>query len=172
MAVTDAFTDPTTLDRAYDQVISESDWDALVSNSLFNYKRQVVELTNRSGGAVVAGDVVVLDTANDSAFTTTATEGSASVLGVAQESIASLATGKVQVLGIASVNTNAATARGNRLATSTTAKQARPSAAASSGDFAVALVATGAAGLVTALLLGPVGAGAGGGDFLVVQVFS
>ena len=55
------------------------------------YGRQVVlPLTNKSGGGVIAGDVVVIDTANDGAFTTTTTGQWGKSLGIAQETIANM----------------------------------------------------------------------------------
>jgi hypothetical protein len=72
------------------------------------YGRQVVvPLVNKSGGGVIAGDVVIIDTTNDSAFTTTTSAGFTGTCGVAQDTIANNATGRVLITGEASlVNTN------------------------------------------------------------------
>jgi hypothetical protein len=90
------------------------------------YGRQVVvALTNKSGGAVIAGDVVVVGTANNDAFTTTASAGFTGTVGVAQETIADNATGRVLISGYAAlVNTTASVTRQNFGTTSTTVKKA------------------------------------------------
>ena len=90
------------------------------------YGRQVVlPLTNKSGGSVIAGDVVIIDTANDAAFTTTTTSAYSGGVGVAQETIASNAVGRILLHGYAAlVNVNASVTRGNYGKTHTVAKQA------------------------------------------------
>ncbi len=90
------------------------------------YGRQVVvPLTNKSGGGVIAGDVVIVDTGNNDAFTTTTSASSTVTIGVAQETIANNATGRVLISGYAAlVNTNASVTRGHYGATYTVAKQA------------------------------------------------
>lgn len=150
------------LDRDTGQNIPAALWDRVVSDILFNYTRRVIPLTNKSGGGVVDGDVVVIDTSTNSSFTTTATADNPAVAGVAMETIASNAIGQVVIGGTATVNVNGTTTRGQRLATSTTVKLAKPSSLVGSGDFAIALTAVVGAGTVTALLLGPGGRGAGG----------
>lgn len=88
--------------------------------------RQVVEyLTNQSGGSVAAGDVVYIDTAHDASFTTGTTSAYTGAVGVAFESIASAAQGRVIVAGYCPlVNVNASVTRGNYGKTYTVAKQA------------------------------------------------
>src|SRR5437879_3574002 len=88
--------------------------------------RQVVEwLTNQSGGAVAAGDVVYIDSTHDAAFTTGTTSGYTGSVGVAFESIASGAPGRVIVAGFCPlVNVNASVTRGNYGKTHTVVKQA------------------------------------------------
>ena len=90
------------------------------------YGRQVVEaLTNKSGGGVVAGDVVVIDTANNDAFTTSTAGGFLGTIGIAQETIANNAVGRILTAGYAAlVNVNASVTRGNFGKTYTVAKQA------------------------------------------------
>jgi hypothetical protein len=66
-------------------------------------RQVVVPLTNKSGGAVAAGDVVIVDTGNDAAFTTTTGAQSETSLGVAQETIANNATGRVLIAGYAAL---------------------------------------------------------------------
>ncbi len=90
------------------------------------YGRQVVlALTNKSAGGVVAGDVVVMDTVNSEAFTTTTTAAFTGAIGVAQETIAANAVGRVLVAGYAAlVNVAAAVTLGHFGKTHTVAKQA------------------------------------------------
>src|SRR4051794_35831461 len=90
------------------------------------YGRQVVvPLTNKSGGGVIAGDVVVIDTTNNDAFTTSTAGAFTGLIGVAQETIASNAMGRVLTAGYAAlVNVNASVTRGNFGKTHTVVKQA------------------------------------------------
>lgn len=100
--------------------------------------RQVVEfMTNKSGGSVAAGDVVIIDTGNDRAFTTTTSGQSTSVFGVVAESIANNATGRVVTSGyVPLVNVNASVTRGHFAETHTVAKQATGNSARRTGSFA------------------------------------
>jgi hypothetical protein len=90
------------------------------------YGRQVVEaLTNKSGSSVAAGDVVIIDTTNNDAFTTNTASGFTGMIGIAQETIANNGTGRVLTAGYAAlVNVNASVTRGNYGKTHTVAKQA------------------------------------------------
>lgn len=90
------------------------------------YGRQIVEpLTNKSGGSVAAGDVVVIDTSNNDAFTTSTAGAFTGLIGIAQETIANNATGRVLTAGYAPlVNVNASVTRGNFGKSHTVAKQA------------------------------------------------
>ncbi len=90
------------------------------------YGRQVIlPLTNKSGGGVIAGDVVVIDTTNNDAFTTSTAGAFTGLVGIAQETIANNAVGRVLTSGYAAlVNTNASVTRGNFGKTYTVAKQA------------------------------------------------
>ena len=99
--------------------------------------RQVVlPLTNKSGGSVVAGDVVVIDTANDTAFTTTTSARSEVSVSIAQEAIANNATGRVLVEGYAAlVNVPTSVTRGHYVETHTVAKQATGNSSRRSGSF-------------------------------------
>ena len=103
-------------------------------------RRTVLILTNKSGGGVIAGDVVVVDTTTDESFTTTTSAASQGAIGVAQETIANNASGRVAVAGyVALVATNASVTRGHFAFTHTVAKQATGSAARASGAFGVYL---------------------------------
>lgn len=85
----------------------------------------VIPLTNKSGGSVAAGDVVVIDTGNNDAFTTSTAGAVTGGVGIAQETIANNAAGRVLVHGYASlVNVSASVTRGNYGKTHTVAKQA------------------------------------------------
>lgn len=106
--------------------------------------RLVVDVqTNKSGGAVAYGDVVINDGSNAHAFTTTTTGGfTAGAVGVCVEpnGIASNATGRIQYQGYcAQVNTNASVTNGYFLKTHTVAKQATGSATRVVGSFGVAM---------------------------------
>lgn len=106
-------------------------------------------LTNKSGGALVQGDVVILDNINAKGFTTTTTAGlSTRGIGVILEpnGIANNATGLVAIGGwIPKINLNAAATIGQFIKTHTVAGQGTPhSSPQASGDFAVALQASAA----------------------------
>lgn len=100
--------------------------------------RQTVEyMTNKSGGSLIAGDVVIIDTGNDRAITTTTSAQSASVFGVVQESIANNASGRVLTSGYAPlVNVPASVTRGHFAETHTVAKQAVGNSSRRTGSFA------------------------------------
>lgn len=101
------------------------------------YGRQVVvPLTNKSGGGVIAGDVVIIDTGNNDAFTTTTTAAYTGLVGIAQETIANNAVGRVLTAGYAAlVLTSGSVTRGNFGATHTVAKQAADIGARAVGAF-------------------------------------
>jgi len=101
------------------------------------YGRQVVlPLTNKSGGGVIAGDVVVIDTSNDGSFTTTTTAQWQQSVGIAQETIANNATGRVLTFGYAAlVNVPSSMTRGRYLETHTVAKQATQNTTRRAGSF-------------------------------------
>lgn len=128
------------------------------------YGRQVVlPLANKSGGGVIAGDVVIIDTSNDGAFTTTTTGQYQGSVGVAQETIANNATGRVLVSGYATlVNVPSSMTRGRFLETHTVVKQATQNTTRRAGSFGQFL--TGGT-TPTAWLWGfPDNAGAAGGS--------
>jgi hypothetical protein len=88
-------------------------------------RRVVVPLTNKSGGSVAAGDVVIIDTANDDAFTTTTVAAFTGIVGIAQATIANNGVGPVLIHGEAAlINVSASVTRGHFGATHTVAKQA------------------------------------------------
>jgi hypothetical protein len=102
------------------------------------FGRQVIlPLTNSSGGGVIAGDVVIINTAANDSFTTTTGAASTARVGIAQETIANAAVGRVLFEGYAPlVNVNASVTRGNYGQTHTVAKQAADAGAArQSGTF-------------------------------------
>lgn len=99
-------------------------------------------LTNKSGGSVAAGDVVVIgDGSNDNSFTTTTTAAfNARMVGVAMEAIANDAAGLVAIHGyVPKVNTNASVTRNHFLFTHTAAKEATGSATRGAGAFGMVL---------------------------------
>lgn len=103
-------------------------WHHHIDEARFNW------LTNRSGGSVAYGDVVVWDTSNDDSFTTTTVEGNVNVCGVVAkyeetgaQALADAATGWVRYNGLcASVNIDETANLGDWLVTSSTAKKAHP----------------------------------------------
>lgn len=95
------------------------------SPSVVRSPRIALDLTNQSGADVAAGDVVVLDTAHDDAFTTTTTASFTGAVGIAQADIVAGAAGSVLLSGYAPlVNVTASVTRGHYGATSTTVKKA------------------------------------------------
>lgn len=90
------------------------------------YGRQtVVSATNKSGGGLIAGDVCVIDTTNNLAFTTDTSGGFTGTVGIAQGTIANNAAGLFAIAGyVALVNVNASVTRGHYGKTYTVAKQA------------------------------------------------
>jgi hypothetical protein len=97
----------------------------------------IVPLTNKSGGTVNAGDVVIVDTTADECFTTTTTASLETSIGIALATIANNGVGDICVYGyVPVVNTNSVSVtRGRYLFTSTGAKQATGSATRAPGAF-------------------------------------
>lgn len=123
-------------------------------------------LTNKSGGAVAQGDVVIVDTANAAAFTTTTTSGYVSgTPGVVLEpnGIANNAIGMVAIQGyVPVVNLSGTGSIGDLIKTHTVAKQGvRHAAAAVAGDFGQVL---GTSATPAAILWGSVNLSAGAGS--------
>ncbi len=117
-----------------------------MANTALNRTTQAL-LTNKSGGNLNYGDVVVLDNTNTNGFTTTTTSGlSTRGLGVILEpnGIANNASGMVAVGGwCPKINLNTAAAVGQFVKTHTVAGQGTPHASPQvEGDFAVALSAS------------------------------
>lgn len=108
-----------------------------MSNDLLRGRQVAESLTNKSGGGVVAGDVVILDPANANAFTTTTTSGYiATAVGVALETIANNAVGRICFSGyVPVINLNTSATLGYFLKTHTVAKQATPISTYASGTF-------------------------------------
>ena len=111
-------------------------------------------MTNKSGGTLISGTVVVPGT-TDSSVNTTTTANNAKTVGVAQETIANDAAGIVKHYGTSIVRVTGTTAIGDWLVTSATPGQATPITQANppNGAFAIALTARTGAGTITALLL-------------------
>lgn len=133
-------------------------------NTALNRTTQAL-LTNKSGGNLTYGAVVVLDNTNTNGFTTTTTAGlSTRGLGVILEpnGIANNATGMVAIGGwCPQVNLNTAATIGQFIKTHTVAGQGAPhSSPQVEGDFAVALAASATPAAI--LLGGPNPPGAGG----------
>lgn len=108
-----------------------------MANDLLRGRQTVAPLTNKSGGGVVAGDVVILDSANASSFTTTTTAALATrFVGVALEMIANNASGRVCLFGyVPQINLSSSASLGHFVATHTVAKQAAPTGTQGAGVF-------------------------------------
>lgn len=117
-----------------------------MANTALN-RTGVALLTNKSGGALVYGDVVILDNTNANGFTTTTT-GALSTRGIGviiePVGIANNATGLVAISGwCPQINLNTASTMGQFIKTHTVAGQGTPhSSPQVEGDFAVALTAS------------------------------
>lgn len=118
----------------------------------------LVRMTNKSGGTLTAGTVVVPSSANDQAFSTTTVVGSGLPVLVLQEDVANNASGFLHQRGIvATVKVQGNVSRYDHLRTSATAGRAESAGATKvTGSFAMALSAYGGggAGTVIALLYG------------------
>lgn len=119
------------------------------------------ELTNQTGGALVDGDVVALDSANNSAVVLSDIVGSLLTFVVAKESIASAAAGEFARSGVvASVKSTGTIARGQYVRKSATSKTVEDAGVAMTatkrpppGSIGLALTVA-AAGTVTLFLFG------------------
>ncbi len=108
-----------------------------MANDLLRGRQTAAPLTNKSGGGVVAGDVVILGSATASSFiTTTSAAQIADVVGVALETIADNATGRVCLVGyVPLINLASSASLGDYIRTHTVAKQAQRFATGGPGDF-------------------------------------
>jgi hypothetical protein len=151
-----AWTDPT--QRSTGDLITNTIYNTDVIDNLDYLQAAIeVELTNKSGGSVSANDLVVADSSNDSAFSTTTTVNDPGVIGVAMETIANDAIGRIATSGVVTVAVTGTITRGHYLSTSTTVKQAQGTSGRTSNSFGIAL--TGGTGTVTCLLLTNAGGG-------------
>lgn len=99
-----------------------------------------VNLTNRSGGALSSGDVVVIDTGNANSVTTSTTVSDADAVGVVITGGADAASIVVITEGYCpKINVTGSTVPGDYLAISGTAKKADSFSAANQGTFARAI---------------------------------
>ena len=129
-----------------------------------------VRLTNKTGVALAAGDVVGLDAANNSAVTLVDVASTQKPLVVVRETIANNAAGLFVNAGVIDIATTGSSTRGNYLVKSVTTKVAADSGIAigdtispPAGAFAVALE-TGTTPVTAFLLSTGGGGGAGGVD--------
>src|SRR3972149_4257943 len=93
MAVSQTRTEPSTYDLGDNDLVPETHYDGILSDLLYLGRIVEISLTNKSGGALAIGDVVIVDSANDNAVTTTTTASLTGIKGVAREAIASNAAG-------------------------------------------------------------------------------
>jgi hypothetical protein len=111
--------------------------NVITAPDILRGRQTVAALTNKSGGQVVSGDVVIISSTVAGAFTTTTTEGLAGeIVGVAVETIANNAAGRICTHGyVDKVNLSASASLGDNIGTYATPKQARPHSILSNGDF-------------------------------------
>lgn len=106
----------------------------------------VLQLTNKSGGLVAQGDVVIIDSSTASSFTTTTSAAqTGDTVGVVFDpgGIASNAIGAVAVAGyVPKINLSGAASLGDTFGTHSVAKQAAAHAAVIAGDFGQVLEAS------------------------------
>jgi hypothetical protein len=143
-----------------EKFIKGNEGDGLVvSGGYPNWKPgSVAYLVNKSGGDLVAGDVVIIDTGNDSAVKSTTIQGTGVPVLISLGSIPNNAAGIFARSGCPmTVNVQGNVARGNYLRTSATAKRAEDAGSIpTTGSFAIALTAYagGGAGSVSAWSFG------------------
>jgi len=154
------FDSNTTVDILHEGVDQLSIYNNLGDKPLTEQKLET--MTNTSGGALAAGDVVTLKAAAaGTEVTTTTTAGDDLVYGMAAESIADTADGKILTRGKTTAlkvdGSGTAIAVGDFLCASTTAGVAIKAVAAGDDDmaFAVALAAASTATTIDALLITP-----------------
>lgn len=127
-----------------------------------------VQLTNRTLGTLIPGDVVALSNTDDESVVLGDTQDSTQTYVVAQTELATLTTGLFTQSGAMLVKVNTATVRGNYLAKSSAAKALYDTGAVAnlaippSGALGVALTASGGEGTVIAYLWGFTATGGGG----------
>lgn len=111
-----------------------------------------VVMTNKSGGQRTLGDVCVIDTVNDGAFTTTTLYGDPRHVVVVMETIDDNSDGVVATSGgrVTNLKVDSATAKGDWLATASTAGRASKSFV---NCFATALASIGGSGTLSEALL-------------------
>lgn len=108
-----------------------------MANDSIRGRQVVLRLTNKSGGGLVEGDVVIVDSTTAASVTTTTTAGLATdAVGVALETIAGDAIGRICISGyVPKINLSGAASLGDTLTTHTVAKQAAPSGTRGAGTF-------------------------------------
>ena len=152
-AVSQTWTEPSTLDVTTATTLSETLWDTAMSNALYSGRECEPLFTNNGAGTITAGMVVIIDSTLDLGCKTTTTASNSYVLGVAMQTILPSAQGRLANRGICNVLVQGTVTRAQWLATSTTDGRAFAVASAGTASFALALTSyTGAAGTVQALL--------------------
>lgn len=134
-----------------------------MANDSIRGRQVVLRLTNKTGGGLVEGDVVIISSANAASVITTTTAGLITdVIGVALETIAIDAIGRICITGyVPKINLSGAASLGDTFATHTVAKQAAPAASRGAGSFGEVL---GTGSTPAAVLWGlPDPSGPGGG---------
>jgi len=154
-----------------DNNLQYSAWSGWSSTSAAEYEvpNLIIDLTNKSGGARVATEVVIVDTTTDNSFDTTTAAGDTGVVGVVMENIAGDAIGQVCISGYCQILIDNGVTRGHYLQASATEGRADGSAVRGAGSFARALESGVQDNAIWAII--SLGLAAGGGHALAI-VFS
>src|SRR5574337_67088 len=94
-----------------------------ILNQLIGGRLAAGLFTNQSGGQIVEGDAVVIDTVNSQAFKTSTTQGDANFLGVSLETIEAGDQGRIAFNGVCNAYVKGTVNIGDYLRHSGTAKQ-------------------------------------------------
>jgi hypothetical protein len=127
------------------EITGKTEWYESPANNLGNFASGLLAtFTNKTGGTVNAGDVVAIDTANDTAVALVDTLASTRRFVVALETILNNAAGRFSVFGLVGALAQGAITRGNWVYKSATTK-----AVADTGVASTSAAPTGAIGIAT-----------------------
>lgn len=143
------------------EITGKTKWYESPANSLGNLASGVLSsLVNKTGGSLVAGDVVAIDSANDNSVALVDTLASSRRFVVALEGIANNETGRFSIFGLVGALAQGAITRGNWVWKSATTKAIADTGVAGTssmppGAIGIALVAGVNATVGNIMLLGP-----------------
>lgn len=122
------------------------------NGSTWQVEGETIELTNKSGGSLATGKVVIIDSANNNSCDTVAGGFNLSVVGAIVIGGANNVQMTIAYSGIWDVDFNESVARGEWARTSADAGRGAGDAAAAAGMFAQVVEASGGAGLARCFL--------------------